>query len=223
MGNRKAATDMILRYIDKILPGSPNTEFYRTSLAAMSDKQFGDFINRLDSGEETLTINVPNLGKYKLDLQRNLAIAKELGHEFFEHLLLTDPTTGQLYQTPVKYLVIDLPLRRQVQLLESKSTIPENNKHIDELSGQSTGPSKGSKISFPELQVLFAQGLDSTITELIKFRGGDSKAFNAMNRSIIDTGTVNLEYLSQFGTKVKSVTTLSVLLKTIHLDNTLDK
>ncbi len=223
MGNRKAATDMILRYIDKILPGSPNTEFYRTSLAAMSDKQFGDFINRLDSGEETLTINVPNLGKYKLDLQRNLAIAKELGHEFFEHLLLTDPTTGQLYQTPVKYLVIDLPLRRQVQLLESKSTIPENNKHIDELSGQSTGPSKGSKISFPELQVLFAQGLDSTITELIKFRGGDSKAFNAMNRSIIDTGSVNLEYLSQFGTKVKSVTTLSVLLKTIHLDNTLDK
>jgi hypothetical protein len=223
MANRKAATDMILRYIDKILPGSPNTEFYRTSLAAMSDKAFGDFINRLDSGEETLTINVPNLGKYKLDLQRNLAIAKELGHEFFEHLLLTDPTTGQLYQTPVKYLVIDLPLRRQVQLLESKSTIPENNKHIDELSGQSTGPSKGSKISFPELQVLFAQGLDSTITELIKFRGGDSKAFNAMNRSIIDTGSVNLEYLSQFGTKVKSVTTLSVLLKTIHLDNTLDK
>jgi hypothetical protein len=223
MANRKAATDMILRYIDKILPGSPNTEFYRTSLAAMSDKAFGAFIDRLDSGEETLTINVPNLGKYKLDLQRNLAIAKELGHEFFEHLLLTDPTTGQLYQTPVKYLVIDLPLRRQVQLLESKSTIPENNKHIDELSGQSTGPSKGSKISFPELQVLFAQGLDSTITELIKFRGGDSKAFNAMNRSIIDTGTVNLEYLSQFGTKVKSVTTLSVLLKTIHLDNTLDK
>ncbi|MCO6704853.1 hypothetical protein [Streptomyces sp. CHB9.2] len=223
MGNRKAATDMILRYIDKILPGSPNTEFYRTSLAAMSDKQFGEFMNRLESGEETLTINVPNLGKHKLDLQRNLAIAKELGHEFFEHLLLTDPTTGQLYQTPVKYLVIDLPLRRQVQLLESKSTIPENNKHIDELSGQSTGPSKGSKISFPELQVLFAQGLDSTITELIKFRGGDSKAFNAMNRSIIDTGSVNLEYLSQFGTKVKSVTTLSVLLKTIHLDNTLDK
>lgn len=223
MANRKAATDMILRYIDKILPGSPNTEFYRTSLAAMSDKQFGDFMNRLESGEETLTINVPNLGKWKLDLERNLAIAKELGHEFFEHLLLTDPTTGEVYETPVKYLVIDVPLRRQVQLLESKSTIPENNKHIDELSGQSTGPSKGSKISFPELQVLFAQGLDSTITELIKFRGGDSKAFNAMNRSIIDTGSVNMEYLSQFGTKVKSVTTLSVLLKTIHLDNTLDK
>lgn len=223
MANRKAATDMILRYIDKILPGSPNTEFYRTSLAAMSDKQFGDFMSRLESGEETLTINVPNLGKWKLDLERNLAIAKELGHEFFEHLLLTDPTTGEVYETPVKYLVIDVPLRRQVQLLESKSTIPENNKHIDELSGQSTGPSKGSKISFPELQVLFAQGLDSTITELIKFRGGDSKAFNAMNRSIIDTGSVNMEYLSQFGTKVKSVTTLSVLLKTIHLDNTLDK
>ncbi|MNU66034.1 hypothetical protein D3C71_553370 [compost metagenome] len=223
MANRKAATDMILKYIDKILPGSPNTEFYRTSLAAMSDKEFGAFMDKLESGEEVLFINTPNLSKYKLNLERNLAIAKELGHEFFEHLILTDPTTGEVYKTPVKYLVIELPLRRQVQLLQSKSTIPENNKHIDELSGQSTGPSKGSKISFPELQVLFAQGMDATITELIKFRGGDSKAFNAMNRAIIEHGTVNMEYLSQFGTKVKSVTTLSTLLKTIHLDNTLDK
>lgn len=136
---------------------------------------------------------------------------------------MTDPTTGEVYRTPVKYLVIDVPLRRQVQLLQSKATIPENNKHIDELSGQSTGPSKGSKISFPELQVLFAQGLDSTITELIKFRGGDAKAFNAMNRAIIENGGVSIDYLSQFNTKVKSVTTLSTLLKTIHLDNTLDK
>ncbi|WP_201285368.1 hypothetical protein, partial [Klebsiella pneumoniae] len=90
------------------------------------------------------------------------------------------------------YLVIDVPLRRQVQLLQSKATIPENNKHIDDLSGQSTGPSKGSKISFPELQVLFAQGLDSTITELIQFRGGDAKAFNAMNRAIIENGGVSI-------------------------------
>ncbi|MNQ14383.1 hypothetical protein D3C85_273320 [compost metagenome] len=223
MGNRKAATDMILKYIEKILPGSPNTAFYAKRLAEMSDGEFDKFMRNLEDGTEILTIKTPNLSKQKLDLQRNLAIAKELGHDFFQYLILTDPTTGEVYKTPVKYLVIDVPLRRQVQLLQSKATIPENNKHIDELSGQSTGPSKGSKISFPELQVLFAQGLDATITELIKFRGGDAKAFNAMNRAIIENGGVSIEYLAQFNTKVKSVTTLSTLLKTIHLDNTLDK
>jgi hypothetical protein len=223
MGNRKAATDMILKYIEKILPGSPNTAFYVKRLAEMSDAEFDRFMKNLEDGTEILTIKTPNLSKQKLDLQRNLAIAKELGHDFFQYLILTDPTTGEVYKTPVKYLVIDVPLRRQVQLLQSKATIPENNKHIDELSGQSTGPSKGSKISFPELQVLFAQGLDATITELIKFRGGDAKAFNAMNRAIIENGGVSIEYLAQFNTKVKSVTTLSTLLKTIHLDNTLDK
>lgn len=223
MGNRKAATEMILRYIEKILPGSPNTAFYVKRLAEMSDAEFDRFMRNLEDGSEILSIRTANLSKYKLSLDRNLAIAKELGHDFFQYLILTDPTTGEVYRTPVKYLVIDVPLRRQVQLLQSKATIPENNKHIDELSGQSTGPSKGSKISFPELQVLFAQGLDATITELIKFRGGDAKAFNAMNRAIIENGGVSIEYLAQFGTKVKSVTTLSTLLKTIHLDNTLDK
>lgn len=223
MGNRKAATDMILKYIEKILPGSPNTAFYAKRLPEMTDREFDQFMKNLEDGTEILTIKTPNLSKQKLDLQRNLAIAKELGHDFFQYLILTDPTTGEVYKTPVKYLVIDVPLRRQVQLLQSKATIPENNKHIDELSGQSTGPSKGSKISFPELQVLFAQGLDATITELIKFRGGDAKAFNAMNRAIIENGGVSIEYLSQFNTKVKSVTTLATLLKTIHLDNTLDK
>lgn len=223
MGNRKAATAMILKYIEQILPGSPNTAFYAKRLPEMTDKEFDQFMKNLEDGSEILTIKTPNLSKQKLSLDRNLAIAKELGHEFFQYLILTDPTTGEVYRTPVKYLVIDVPLRRQVQLLQSKATIPENNKHVDELSGQSTGPSKGSKISFPELQVLFAQGLDSTITELIKFRGGDAKAFNAMNRAIIENGGVSIDYLSQFNTKVKSVTTLSTLLKTIHLDNTLDK
>lgn len=223
MGNRKAATAMILKYIEQILPGSPNTAFYAKRLPEMTDKEFDQFMKNLEDGTEILTIKTPNLSKQKLSLDRNLKIAKELGHEFFQYLILTDPTTGEVYKTPVKYLVIDVPLRRQVQLLQSKATIPENNKHVDELSGQSTGPSKGSKISFPELQVLFAQGLDSTITELIKFRGGDAKAFNAMNRAIIENGGVSIDYLSQFNTKVKSVTTLSTLLKTIHLDNTLDK
>jgi hypothetical protein len=223
MSNRKAASDFILKYIDKLLPGSQNRARYEALFAGMSDKQFDDFMKQIESGEVQLSIMAPNLDKTRLNLQRNLKISDELGHNFFQKLKLTDPTTGMTYLTPIKYMVVDLPVRRQVQLLQKKVTIPENNKHVDEMSGQSTGSSKGSKISFPELQVLFAQNLDSTITELIKFRGGDTDGFNAMNRAIYETGGVSIENLSKAGTKVKSVTTLSTLLKAMHLDNTLDK
>jgi hypothetical protein len=221
MGNREAATKAILKYIEKIIPGSPNTNMYKELLGNLSDKAFDEYMKKLQSGEETLYMVTPNLADYSVDVQRNIEIAKELGHSFFEKLWLTDPITGQTYLTPVEYFVIDLPLRRQVQLLVKKVSIPEDNKHLDQLTGQPTGPSKGSKISFPELQVLFAQGLDNTISELIKFRGGDEKAYNAMNRSIYATGGVSLANLEKTPTKVKAVTTLSTLLKAMHLDNTL--
>lgn len=221
MGNREAATKAILKYVEKIVPNSPNKKMYEELLGKLSDKEFHSYMEKLRNGEEVLYLVVPNLANYKIDVQRNIEIAEELGHSFFEKLWLTDQLTGQQYLTPVEYFVIDIPLRRQVQLLVKKISIPEDNNHIDQLTGQPTGPSKGSKISFPELQVLFAQGLDNTIVELIKFRGGDEKAYNAMNRSIYNTGGVSLIDLEKTPTKVKAVTTLSTLLKTMHLDNTL--
>lgn len=221
MGNREAATKAILKYVEKIVPNSPNKKMYEELLGKLSDKEFHSYMEKLRDGEEVLYLVVPNLANYKIDVQRNIEIAEELGHSFFEKLWLTDQLTGQQYLTPVEYFVIDIPLRRQVQLLVKKISIPDDNNHIDQLTGQPTGPSKGSKISFPELQVLFAQGLDNTIVELIKFRGGDEKAYNAMNRSIYNTGGVSLTDLEKTPTKVKAVTTLSTLLKTMHLDNTL--
>lgn len=221
MANRKAAEAFCYEYIEKLLPGSGNVELYKQSFAKMSDTAFAAYMAKLASGEEVLGLVAPNLDKVKLDIKRNLAIAKELGHEFFQRLWLTDPDTGQVYLTPLPYLVMDLPLRRQVQLLVKKISIPVDNKHVDELTGQPTGASKGSKISFPEMQVLYAQGLNQSIIELMKYRAGDVQGFNAMNRSIIETGHASLESLGRTPTRVKSVQTLSTLLKGMHLQNTL--
>jgi hypothetical protein len=119
-------------------------------------------------------------------------------------------------------MVIDLPLRRQAQMLYEKMSIPENNRVVDERSGQATGPSKGASLSYPELQVNAAKGLDNMILELIKFRGGDVKAYNAMNRSILDTGEASLnEIAAKEKTTVKSVQTLGVYLKAMMLDSNL--
>lgn len=221
MGNRKAAEEEVYKYIEKILPGSENVALYQAAFKKMSDAQFEAFIVGLEDDSHILSIISPNLAGPKLDLKRNMAVAKELGHDFFQRLWLTDSDTGTVYLTPLKYLVMDLPLRRQVQLLVKKSSIPEDNKHIDELTGQPTGASKGSKVSFPELQVLYAQGLEQTIVELMKYRAGDAEGFNAMNRSIMETGGASLEALAKTPTRVKSVVTLATLLKGMHLSNTL--
>lgn len=221
MGNRKAATAYLIETIDKLLPGSENGKFYQQQLGALNDEQFDQYMQRLESGEDVLSLIAPNLSEPKLSLERNLALADELKAPLFHRLWLTDAKTGQVYLTPRKYLVIDLPLRRQQQLLVKKIAIPKDNRHVDELTGQPAGESQGSSLSFPELQVLYAQGQDRSIEELIKFRGGDVKAFQALTRSVVETGGASQDAIKAIPTRVKSTETLSVLLKAMHLDNNL--
>lgn len=222
MKNRKAAEAAILAFMDAIVPGGSNRKLYLEKFKNMSDEEFDQYIERLRSEKEYLSVTRSNLDKSaKITIRRNLAIAKSIGHEFFQRLWLTDPQTGRVYLTPLKYLVVHLPFRRQVQILVKKISIPKDNRHIDEMSGQATGDSKGAKLSMPELRVLYARGLSETIKELFSYRGGDSKKFNAMNRMIIETGGVKMQGLDGLPTRAKSIDTLSILLKGMHLDNNL--
>lgn len=221
MANRKAAEAYILDWIGKLMPGSENVQLYKDLFAAMSDKQFDEFMGRLERKEVRLSAIAPNGADHGLSVERNLKLAKELGHNFFERLWLTDPVTGKTYLSPISYLIIDLPLRRQAQLLAKKISIPEHNKSVDDYTGQPTGASQGSKLSYPELQILAAAGLDQSIVEMIKFRGGDTKAFDAMNTMISQTGGASMEGIEALGTLPRSTETLSTWLTCAHLKNTL--
>lgn len=221
MGNRKAAERVIIEYIDKLLPGSPNTQLYRDLFANMNDKQFDDFMKGIEEGEIKLAVIAPNFSEHKLRIENNLKIAKELGHEFFERIWINPGNDIPPYLSPIKYLVVDLPLRRQAQLLVKKISIPEDNKSVDDFTGQPTGKSKGSKISYPETQILAALNLDANLTELLKLRGGDIKGFDAMNAAISQTGGVSQEAIKHLGSRVKSTETLSIFLTCMHLANTL--
>lgn len=222
MSPREKATQELLYFIDRFAPGSENVEIHRQRLAAMSDSEFEAFIERLEQDEEVVAFFSPNFTKHPLTLKRNFEIAKELDHEFRQHLYLTDPHTGQVVKTAVKHMVLDLPVRRQVQMLYTSNTIPEHNRQIDERSGQATGASAGARLSYPEIQVNAAKGLDAMIVELIKLRGGDEKAFQALNQSILTTGGASQnEIMAREPTTVKSTQTLAVYLKAMHLDNNL--
>ncbi len=215
-GNRKAATAELLAGLEAILPKSENTALYQTRLEAMSDKEFEDFIKGLDQGTTKLSLITPNFSEPKLEVERNLDLAEKWGHPFFEKIWMEPVDGGQPYLSPIKYLIIDLPLRRQAQHLIKKISIPEDNRSVDDLTGQPTGKSKGSKISYPQLQVLTALNLNHSITEMIKFRGGDRGGFNGMNASISQTGSVSLASIEHLTTGVESTKTLQALLTGMH-------
>ena len=218
---RKKAEDMALSYIERIHPKSGNSELLKKQMGAMGDKQFHTFMEDLRDKNTTLRIRAPNLTKGKLSTQRNIKLAKELGYDFFQRLKLTDPATGLEYLTPHKYFILALPFRRQAQHLIKKMSIPSDNESRDDLTGQPTGKSKGSSLSNPEMQVLYALGLDRSIEELLKVRGGDERAYTAMNKSIHETGGFSLDQAAKAGGKVQSTDTLGIFLKACLINNNL--
>lgn len=202
-------------------PGGHNQEIHKARFAEMSDEEFDQLMEDIENGF-TLPLVFPNFeGKGGIPADKIVKMAKKDGHEFFQQLRLTDAATGETYITPQKYMVIDLPVRRPSQTLSKKLSTAENNSKVDDLTDQPTGESKASSMSFPEVNVLDSLGLTQVTIEYMKGRGGDSKAFNKMNRDIIETGQSRMEDAIAEQGDVKSTETLSAILKGMHLNNNL--
>ena len=219
--NRAAAQALILKYIDKIFPGGINRRRYEEMFAVMNDIEFKQYMADLENGTKKLVAYVPNMGSVKVTIENNLKVAKELNHDFFQKLVIGARDNEPSYTTPIEYLVVRLPVRRQSQHLQKKRSIPEHNRTVDILTGQPTGSSKGAKISYSELQVLAGMDMDASLVELIKYRGGDRGGYNALNAMVSRYGSANLKGLDQYATGVESTKTLKTLLAAMHLRSTL--
>lgn len=219
--NRKKAQAVILSMIEQLAPGSPNTKIYKDFFASLDDDDFHEFYLGLKDGSRFLVIQQHNLGEKWISVERNFALARQWNHQFFERVWMDAKDGAPPYLSNELYLIVPLPFRRLAQILQKKISIPDDNRSIDLLSGQPTGSSKGSKISYPELQLLQARNLPHTTTEFIKFRGGDSVGFNVMNDQIHKSGGVSIASLSKLGTRTKSTTVLGTYLTSMHLSHTL--
>lgn len=224
--NRKAAEKVILSVVDSISPGNPNVQHYKNlfdpnSPTYIDDKGFDDWMTRWRNKEGAIVyVDSPD-GKHQLDVKRNLeVIAPKMGIEFFQQIWYQDET-GDWFLTPNTYMIVPYPVRRQAQLLVEKISIPEHNRSIDDYTGQVTGDSRGSKISYPELSLLKAFGLKKSIEELMHWRGGDVKGNRLMNQQIMRTGGASMDALAPYAGEVTSTRTLRNILIGMHLDNTL--
>jgi hypothetical protein len=219
--NRKAVEQFIINMVRRISKSEFNPNIYKNFFANMSDKTFDDWMRKLEKDEVKLVLYVPHFSDVKVTVDDNLKLAKELGHEFFQRIWIGPKDGQRAYLTPVPYLIIDLPVRRASQILTKKMSVSEHNRVIDKFTGQPTGDSKAAKISYPELHMLSAFGLDNTLIELVKYRGGDKKGFNAMNAMISKYGDVNLGTLSKYAGGVESTKTLNTFLTCMHIKSTL--
>lgn len=220
-GNRKAAQEQCINDINTIVQdGGKNEKIYREMFDKMNDKEFDDWIKSIDHSEGYLCAIVPVLSDSKIDTERNVKIGKKWGHNFFQRIQVPAQGNTPAYLTPIPYMVIDGVLRRQAQLLVKKISVPDHNKSVDEMTGAPTGDSKGSKISYPELQVLSAGDKDMTLEELMKMRGGSEKGFRLMNMQAEREGRVSLASIRPYADTVKSSHSLYVYLTGMHLKNT---
>ena len=220
MGNRKKAEAAIFAFLKDIEPTGYNEEQWKKILKDMSDKDFDTYMKGLRDGSKTMVLFKPLYQAKGITINNNFQVAKKYGLSFFEKLNFTGNPNEPDYQTPIEYMVLDLPYRRQSQTLIKKISVPDNNKTIDQLTYQPTGASKGSKISYPELQVLIGMGMDNCIEELIQYRGGDRGGFRAYNTMAMRYGTVSMKTINAYKTGVDSTKTLKVYLTSMHITNT---
>lgn len=217
MSNRAKAEAFIFQFFKDLDSSGYNIEQYKKIFAKMSDKDFEEYMKGIRSGEKTLVVFKPMFKAKGITVENNLKVAEKYGIKLFEKLIFTEDKNVPDHMSTIEYLILDLPYRRQSQNIVKKISVPDDNKTIDQLTFQPTGASKGSKISYPELQVLIGMGLDNSISELIRYRGGDRGGFAAYNAMFLRYGSANLKTLSNYATGVESTRTLKTLLLSMHL------
>lgn len=223
MGNRKAATDIAVSLMAELFPKSGNDTMLREDLEKLSNSEFDALMENIRQGKAMISATLPNLLSPVVKNYDLMKVAKKWNVEFFQHIEIEDPETKEIYTTPLRYMVIREVSPRLQQMIEDKQSIPDDTTHIDDLTGQVTGPSKGSRISFQELNNLASTGADTSILELISVRGGDEEANRKLESDIMLTGEGTVEAAKEFGSGVTSTKNFASLMRTAHLDTTLDK
>ena len=217
---RAAIEKMIYDTVQLMDPSGDNTTRWKNIFAKMDDKQFAEFMEHLAKKECQLNIVMPNMKKVP-KIPDLLKAADKVGLKLAHRLWLPDKTRpGKRYLTNESYLVLELPIRRAQQEWDKKLQVPSRDTHVDALTGQVIMDDRACHLSTPEIQSLSTRGLDATLTELVKVRGGDVVAYGDFKRQLEESGEARLESLDP-RTRARSGILAKVLLQSMMLDNNL--
>lgn len=210
--------------LKKIDPTGLNANIYKDKVfKPMTDTDFHNFIQDLKTKKRHLVIYAPNYGPVKLDVRRNIEIGKSIGRNFFEKVWIEGRNGLPTQLTPVTYFVIPVAGRRQAQLITKGVSVPKNMRTINALTGQPTGESQAAKISMPELNLCVAAGMNKSMIELMKYRGGDVRGGAALHGMLVRSGQASLQALQPFASGVESTNYVDALFTAAHIKTNLRK
>lgn len=205
----------------EVTKGKPQTQALKVRLEGMSKDELVTWFLDIANKRTYVPMAAPNFGPDVVDVENNFQIAKEFGVEFFEHIVIEDRASDITYCTNEKYMVIDIPVRRQVQTSESSISVPGTRVTTDDLTNQPVGDADKARITTPEISGLAARDMKATLHEFLSVRGGNLKAMNTLDRDIIDSGHGSLEAVLSDGSRAKITDSLSTILTSMHIENNL--
>ena len=218
----KAARSKIESYVYKVMsildPAGDNTKRWKEFFGGLDDKGFEKFMKNLADKKVAMNLVMPNIKK-QLHIKDLLDAAKAVDYKTSHRLWMPDRTRpGKKYLTNESYLVFTLPIRRAQQEVDKKLSVPERDNKIDALTGQVVSTDKASSISAIEIQNLHVRGLDQTLAELVRVRGGDINAYGDFSRQLEENGEAKLSSLDP-RTRARAATISKVLLEGMMIEN----
>lgn len=216
---RQETEKLALKWIGEIDRSGRSTAYLKQQMSAMSDKQFFDWMMDIKDKKDYPPVIAENMSAHGVSITNNLEVAKKMGVSLYVKVKMTDKSTGLTFWSNHEVPAFYLPIRPQIETLDNKISVAEDNNHVDELTGQVTGPSAASAKSFPEVLVMYSKGVEAGVVELMKYRGGDIKGNRIFNKIIHEQGQVSIAQMGSYATKVKSTQTLHVFLTGMHYDN----
>lgn len=196
-----------------------NANRIKEKLSKMSTPEFAKFMKGLKSGEEHLDLLCPNM-KVNIRVDNLLKALESAGINIFSRLVTVDPISKQKVMTNEKFMVLKLPVRRAIQSLKLKSHFADDDKHIDQASGQVVSHDEAAKISAPEAESLNAKSLDKLLIEVLNMRGGNVGSWAQMKNALEETGECNMSDIVPL-TRTRSVVTTKNLYTALHFDTNL--
>lgn len=218
---RKDVEDFFLDHIGELTPGTDNRAIYAELFKEFTDDELRTFQNRC-AGGFIPPVWIPNMEEAIIDHEIVMRIGERLGAQYYQHLVLVDPITGEENTTPLPHLVLDVPVNRQSQHGSKGVSTAESNDVVDQLSGQATGVSKSATMSLPEASILKDAGHHNAILEFTKVMGGDEDAFNSMMDQIDETGGFSLQSILDADTRPQVTKLLKHYLLGIGADNNIE-
>lgn len=219
MKNRAKIESFLFSSVESFCPDKEYIAALKKTVGAMSNARFTEFIKN----REFKIVTTPLKQKDKLSIKTTLDFLEANNRSPYKRVVIVDEVTGIKHSPDKKSLCLPLPCKRVVQTLFHKRSIPTSATNIDQRTDQVTGASKGSRISNVEALIISSQGdgYPNSLREFYKYRGGDNRALNAMNKLIITQGGVKHATLNSLGSRPKVVEVLSSFLTAQHLRNRL--